>query len=359
MKLHFNGPINSLSLGNVSMNFLKELWKRNAEVSLFPVGDQANFQAFDKAPKEFIDWIKESGQNRFKTLDKKYPVLKNWHINGSENRIAPKQFLYTYYEVSSPTQEEIALVKSQEHVFFSSSIAANIFKNAGCDNVSHVPLGFDEDFHVIDKKFNDDVIHFGLIGKFERRKNTRQIIQTWLKKYGNDPKYLLTCLVNNPFFTPEQYKQILQETLGDKEWTNINFLPSLDTNSEVLELMNAIDIDLSGFSNGEGWNMGAFNTTALGKWSVVSNCSSHKDWATEDNSILVEPVGEQPCYDNFFFRKGLPFNQGNYFLLSEDSLIDGMERAVLKAKTVNTNGLIMGKQFTYKNTVDQILTKML
>ena len=42
--------------------------------------------------------------------------------------------------------------------------------------------------------------------------------------------------------------------------------------SKVNILINNIDIDLSGLSNGEGWNLPAFNATALGKWSIVSNC---------------------------------------------------------------------------------------
>ena len=35
-KLNFNGPINGLSLGNVSVNFLREIKKRDMDLSLFP-----------------------------------------------------------------------------------------------------------------------------------------------------------------------------------------------------------------------------------------------------------------------------------------------------------------------------------
>jgi hypothetical protein len=357
-KLHFDGPINSLSLGNVSFNFLRELWRKDVDTVLFPTGNTANFEAFDNADPKLVEWIKQSGFSRLKRIDKDAPTLKNWHINGSENRVAPNQYLYTYYEVDSPTEEEIAIVNSQKHVFFSSSFAAEIFRNRGCNNVSYVPLGFDEDFGITGKRFPEEVIHFGLIGKFERRKNTRQIIQTWLKKYGNNNKYLLTCLVNNPFFKPEDFKQIIADTLGGKTWSNINFLPTLAKNSEVNEVLNAIDIDLSGYSNSEGWGLGSFNATALGKWSIVSNYSAHKDWANEKNSILVEPVGIQPCYDNYFFRPDQPFNQGNYAKLSEESLVSAMEQAEKRAKTINSQGLLLKEKFTYKKSVDQILKQI-
>jgi hypothetical protein len=118
--------------------------------------------------------------------------------------------------------------------------------------------------------------------------------------------------------------------------------------------MNAIDIDLSGISNGEGWNLPAFNATALGKWSVVSNCSSHKDWATRENSILIEANNKQPCYDNFFFRQGAPFNQGNYYLIKDESIIDGFERAEKLAKTVNEEGKKLKNIFTYSKSIDKI-----
>ena len=74
---------------------------------------------------------------------------------------------------------------------------------------------------------------------------------------------------------------IASDELGGKTYKNINFLPHLKTNSEMNELYNSIDINLSGLSGAEGWNLPAFNSTCLGKWSIVLNATSHKDWATE------------------------------------------------------------------------------
>jgi hypothetical protein len=358
-QLHFDCPINSLSFGNVSFNFLREFWKIGMDISLFPQGNSANFESFDKADPELIEWIKSSAYNRHKKLNKDIPTLKLWHINGAENRVAPKQFLYTFYECDSPTEEEISIVNSQEHVFFSSSEAKNAFLNAGCQNVSSIPIGFDKDFHKTNKEYlGKDVIHFGLVGKFEKRKNTQLIIQTWLNKFGNNPKYQLTCLVNNPFFSQEDFSKIINQTVGGRRWTNLNILPNLKTNSEVNEVINAIDIDLSGLSSSEGWGLPAFNATALGKWSIVSNCSAHKDWANKDNCILVEPTGKIECYDGAFFAKGLPFNQGYMYNISQESISEAMDKAVLVAKQENTQGLKLQEEFTYEKTINSILEKI-
>jgi len=359
IQLHFDAPINSLSFGNVSFNFLREFWKKDISVSLFPQGNTANFEAFDKADPKLLEWIQNSAYRRYQTLDKKTPTLKLWHLNGGEQRVAPKQFLYTFYECDSPTQEEINVVKSQEHVFFSSSESCNHFKERGCDNVSFVPIGFDADFYKTNKKYlGEKVIHFGLIGKFEKRKNTQAIIQTWLSKFGNNPEFQLTCLVNNPFFSPEDYGQIINQTLGGQRWTNLNLLPALKTNSEVNEVLNAIDIDLSGLSSAEGWSLPSFNATALGKWSVVTNCTSHKDWGNEKNCILVEPTGKIASADGVFFREGLPFNQGYFYNISQESMSEGMDRALKFAKSENIEGLKLQEEFTYEKTIESILEKM-
>lgn len=353
-KLNFEAPINSLSLGNVAVNFLRELKDRDLDLSLFPIGEEGDFSSYDKIPDDFKKWISNIASTRLKKLDKNTPSLKVWHINGSE-KVLPNQYLYTFYEVDSPTQEELNIVSLQKHVFFSCSEAAEAFKQKGCKNVSYIPLGFDPDFYETKKEYLKDVTHFGLIGKFERRKNTQAIIQLWLKEYGNNPKYQLSCLVGNKFLNDEQMNAAIQSCLAGQNYSNINFINPLTTNSEVNDLMNAVDIDLSGLSNGEGWNLPSFNSTALGKWSIVSNCSAHKDWATKENSILVEPIGKQPCYDNFFFREGMPFNQGQYYKLNGDDILEAFREADKKAGQYNTEGTKLRDKFTYSKTIDSIL----
>jgi len=358
-KLNFDAPFNSLSLGNVSLNFVRELNKKDLDLNIFPVGNKVDLSAYDKVDDGTRELLMENPKDSLKRLDKNTPTLKVWHINGSERKIGDNQFLYTFYEVDSPTEEEVAIVKAQNHVFFSCSEAAEHFKAKGCDNVSYVPLGFDKDFFETGKPYlGEDVIHFGLIGKMERRKNTQALIKLWCQKFGNNPKFQLTCLVGNPFFKEDQMSKMIASSMGNQKYSNVNFLPRLKTNSEVNELMNAIDIDLSGLSNGEGWNLPAFNATALGKWSIVSNCSSHKDWANDKNSIQVEPIGKQPCYDNVFFREGGPFNQGSYALLNGDSINVAIDQSVQMAKSENTEGKKLQEEFTYEKTIEKILEKI-
>ena len=354
-KLVFTAPINSLSLGNVSVNLLREMYKRNIDLTFFPVGSNLEFKAY-KLDRGFSEWFTKSVQGRLKTVRRDTPSLKLWHINQSEQKVTDKQYLMTFYELNSPTQEEINLVRLQEHTFFSSTYSKTIFGNVA-QNVSYVPMGFDEEFTVLPRK-KIDSIHFGLMGKWEQRKNTEKIIKLWAKKYGDNMKYQLTCCVTNPFYKPEQMNQVIMQALGGRRYFNINFVPYLETNAQVNDFMNGIDIDLTGLSGAEGWNLPSFNTTALGKWSIVLNATAHKDWATKDNSILVQPNGQMPAYDGVFFHPGQPFNQGSIYTWDDEEVVSAMDTAAKKAKTPNLEGEKLREQFTWSKTLDAILSKI-
>lgn len=353
----FDGPINNLSIGNVSVNFLRELIKRGKLDAVFPVGDNADFSAYNSLDPYIRDQIVELARNRIKNFKRDIPTLKVWHINGSEKKPSDKQYLYTFYETDEPTIEEINIVAQQEHVFFSSSESAEYFKMAGLNNVSYVPLGFDKDFYKIeDQEFlGENVIHFGICGKWEKRKNTERIIKLWLEKYGNDKRYVLSCLVDNPFFKPEIMDQLKIQAMGGKHYSNINWLPHLKTNSEVNQFINSLDIDLSGCNFNEGWNLPSFNAACLGKVCVVGNGGAHKDWARGDNIIKLEPEGKEPCYDGVFFNQGGPFNQGNFYKVSDESISNAMDRALkFKEKYKEEERRDLQEEFSYEKTLDKI-----
>ncbi len=352
--LIFKCPINSVSFGNVSLNLLREMYKKGLSVGHFPIG-QPDASVYDKLDDEFKKWLQDSVNKRFELLKKDTPSLQLWHINGSENRLNNNQHLITFYEVDNPTPTEKTLVDLQDHVFFSSSYAADSFRNVGCENVSHIPVGFDPDFHKTGKEYLKDKVHFGLMGKFEKRKHTANILRAWAKTYGNNYDYQLSCCITNPFLKPEELNASINQALNGERYGNINFLPFLKTNSEVNEFINAIDIDLSGLSGAEGWNLPSFNATAMGKWSIVLDATSHKDWATSSNSILLTPSGKEPLVDGRFFHQNAPFNQGNFFTFTEESLIEKMKEAESKAKTPNPEGESLKDKFSYSVMLDSIL----
>jgi hypothetical protein len=349
-ELIFKGPLNSLSFGNVSINLLKAIKEEGIDTAIFPIG-KIDVSSFDWVNEEFRQWIEHSVNKRYSKIKKESTTLQMWHLNGSEDRISEKQILYTFYELNQPTDTEKSLCNLQNKTVFSSSYASAQFSKS-----KFSPLGFDESFHKTEKKYLENKIHFGLMGKFEKRKHTEKIIKTWIKKYGNNYDYQLTCCITNPFFKKDQMENVITTILDGKRYGNINFLPFLPQNSQVNDFLNSIDIDLGGMSGAEGWNLPSFNATCLGKWSIVLNATSHKDWATSKNSILVEPSGKEDVYDDIFFHKHSHFNQGQIYTFSEEQLIDAMEKAEAKCNTNNTEGEKLKEKFTYKKTLNKILS---
>ena len=355
MRLLVNAPINALSFGNVSVNILRELFKKNIDLVFFPIGDKAEMDAYDKIDHDFVKYLQSATNDRYSKISKDIPSLKLWHIFGSETRYSKNQSLFTFHEVSEVTNLEKNLLKLQDNIFVSSNYTKNIFNLNGLDNVTHVPLGFDNDFQITNKTYLQDKIHFGILGKFENRKNTARIIKSWLKLFGNKPEYQLSCAITNPFLDKARFQNELLKVLEGKNYNNLNFVPYMQTNSEVNDYLNSIDIDLGGLSGAEGWNLPSFNATALGKWSVVINATAHKDWATKDNSILIEPSSLKDCYDDVFFKKGQSFNQGQFFDISDQEMENAILKSVSYAKKPNPEGLKLQKQFTYEKTVETIL----
>jgi hypothetical protein len=84
MQLIVEAPINSLSFGNVAINLLREMWRKNMQVGLFPMG-KVEVSAHNLEP-EFANWLQNAVNNRFLYLKKEVPTLKLWHLNGSDNR---------------------------------------------------------------------------------------------------------------------------------------------------------------------------------------------------------------------------------------------------------------------------------
>lgn len=357
-ELNFNGVLNTLSIGQVSYNILRELYRRQIRVNIFPKY-QPDLSAYD-VDENFGQWLSQSVNNRYKRLNRNVPTLSVWHLNGSEAKIGDKQYLFTFHECSEVTEAEKNIAKTQDHVFFSSSYSVDNFKEAGVDNVSFVPLGLDEDIkREEERSVSANITHWGLVGKHEKRKKSDMIIRAWMKKYAGNPAHQLTICAENPFYKKEQMDSVYAALWGGKSKPfNINILPRLKTNAEMVQVYNSFDIDLSGLSGAEGWGLPAFNATALGKWSIVLNATAHKDWATVDNSILVEPSGMELCYDGIFFKQGQEFNQGAFYSVTEEAIFAAMDVAASKAKTLNAEGLKLAETMTYKKTVDGILAKI-
>jgi len=354
---HF--PINNLSFGFCAYNILKEVKSRGLNPNIFLIGNQIDLSSY-KVDGDFVHWLQNGVNNAPAIHNKKTPSFKLWHINGSLESFSEKQYLLTFYELNSPTKYEINILKNQEVVYVTSKHTKQVFEDVGLKNIKYIKLGFDSThfFNTNKKYFQDDRISFFLGGKLENRKHTLKTLAAWVKKYGNNHRYHLNCLITNPFLKPEQLNGMIGQALNGQRYWNVNFLPFLKTSLEVNEVLNASDIVL-GMSGGEGLNIPTFNGIALGKHAVVLNAHVHKDYCNDENSVLVSPNGKISCVDNIFFHANSPFNQGEFYSFDDDEFLDGCELAIKRVEKSRVNEA--GKQlqnWTYKETVHSIIEEI-
>ena len=348
-------PLNGVSFGQVSVALLREFHERGAQPCLFTIGN-SDLTAQDTS-KDFNKWLESCIQKAYSSHSRNTPIFKLWHLNqDSLTSFSKEQNLFSFYELDEPTEFEINIARNQQNLIFSSNYSKSIFEANGLENCKYVPLGFDKhNFSIKDQTYLEGRVVFNVTGKLEKRKHHRKIIQSWLKKYGNNKDYVLQCAIANPFLKEENFKSIISDILGGKSYFNVNFLGIMQKNVLYNDFLNSGNIIL-GMSGGEGWGLPEFQSVALGKHSVILNATAYKEWATSDNSVLVEPNGKEEVYDGMFFKKGAPFNQGNIYSFDEDAFIDGCEKAVerYKASPVNTEGVKLQEEFTYSKTVDAI-----
>ena len=148
----------------------------------------------------------------------------------------------------------------------------------------------------------------------------------------------------------------MSRMLGGESFFNIQFLDFMSKNTVYNDFLNSGDIVL-GLSGGEGWGLPEFHSTAMGKHAVIMNATGYKEWATPENSVLVEPSGKSSCVDGVFFLDGAEYNQGRIFDFDEDTFISACEEAVKRVESnrLNKEGLKLQDKFTYAKTTDKIL----
>lgn len=359
MKLALQLPVNSVSFGQISTILLREFFsQKKINTSLFLIGNNIDLSSQKNITQEFVDWLNSQLKDTLATHKRTDNVFKLWHLNGSFESISNNQTLLSFYELDSPTREEINIARNQKNLIFTSTYTADVFKQSGCDNVKFVPLPFDKyNFNVTNKNYHtDDRIVFNLCGKLEKRKHHKKVIRAWAKKYGNNSKYFLQCAIYNPFIKPEDQQKLIFDMLEGNNYFNISFLGQMQKNELYNDYLNSSNI-IIGMSGGEGWGLPEFQSVALGKYGVILNAHAYKDWANKDNSILVNPSGKIEAYDNMFFQKGSIFNQGNIFDFNEDDFISACEIACEKVRLnkINQSGLKLQEKFTTEKFISDVL----
>lgn len=145
--------------------------------------------------------------------------------------------------------------------------------------------------YVVSKPVNRP-FRFILVGRWDYRKATKEIIETFTKTFSEDENVELLINVDNPFaYDGMNSTEERLERYGIKH-SGIKILHHL-SKKEYVETLKSADVFLS-CARGEGWNLPLIEAMSCGIPSLYSNWGAQLEFA-DGRGIPVDIVGEVPA----------------------------------------------------------------
>lgn len=275
--------------------------------------ERKNYKIYKNPKKEFIH-------------DVNLVLCETNHYLFYDNYYGPK-IGYNVWESTLQPEEYFQKLKDFNQLWVPTKWQKECLVKQGYDDhkIKIVPEGVDvEVFNSLGGKpyhplTSDGRFKFFLAGRWDYRKSTKEIIESFLKCFNKDEPVDLIVSIDNPFSNDgmKTTEERLEKCgLSDERIKILHFPPR----EEYINLLKSCDAFLS-CSRSEGWNLPLIEAMSCGTPSIYSNCSGQLEFA-EGKGIPVKILGEKPV-DNGFYNQ---FNNsiGNYYEPDFNDLISQM-----------------------------------
>lgn len=192
-----------------------------------------------------------------------------------------------------------------------------IDQGASPDKVKVVPEGVDVHTFFpeeVDKleDYNDGRFKFLLMGRWDYRKSTKEIIQTFLNTFDSSEPVDLIVSIDNMWGEEMDGYKTTEERLSaygfnDPRIKIIHF-PSRE---DYIKYLKTGHVFVS-CARSEGWNLPLIEAMACGTPSIYSECSAQMEFA-EGKGFPVRIIGEKPANSNDYGRYTMSDLPGNYY----------------------------------------------
>lgn len=349
MQINLVAPINKTSYGYVSVNILKELSKL-AEVSLFPIGPI-------EVESQYVDVVRTCIQNAG-LFSNKAPSVRIFHQHSLD--LFPSDFTFGFpiFELDTFNDVEKHHICGTTGLFVTSKWAEKIVHNVRKNYVSVIPLGVDTSIFYPKEQPADSTTRFLNIGKLEKRKGLDILARAFVEEFSQSEDVELFFSCHNRFLNVDQNRQWDKLLKLDRR---IKFIPRLDSSSDICDLINMCDCGVYP-SHAEGWNMPALETLACGKHLIITDYSASTEFATSDNSLLIQTTELEDAYDDIWpVFKG----QGKWAKVGDEQIsqLKSYMRHIYNLKQqnnlmINSAGVYTAQQFSWERTAKQIITEV-
>ena len=192
-----------------------------------------------------------------------------------------------------------------------------IKQGADPNKVKVVPEGVDVNvFYPEDvklPKFDDDRFKFIHFGRWDYRKSTKEIIETFINTFDKDEPVDLILSIDNKFCYDLDKCNSTEERLEKFKINDPRLkLLSFVSREDYIKYMKAGNVFLS-CARSEGWNLPLIEAMACGTPSIHSNCSGQLEFA-KGKGLPVKIIEEQPAQSNTY---------GNWGKVNKDGKIPG------------------------------------
>lgn len=176
-----------------------------------------------------------------------------------------------------------------------------------------LPEGVDEtvfypDENVKHELTSDGRFKFMIFGRWDYRKSTKELIETFLNTFDKDEPIDLIVSIDNPFSGDglESTEERLNHFGLKDERIKILHFPKRE---DYIKILKSGHVFLS-CARSEGWNLPLIESMASGTVSIYSNCSGQLEFA-EGKGVPVNIIGEKPATSSAYNH----FNvyEGNYY----------------------------------------------
>lgn len=199
-----------------------------------------------------------------------------------------------------------------------------IEQGADPNKVKVVPEGVDVDTFYPEQvelleQYKDKRFKFLLMGRWDYRKSTKEIIETFLKTFSPDEPIDLVVSIDNMWGKEMDGFKDTEERLKnygliDPRIKIIHF----PTRENYIKYLKTGHVFVS-CARSEGWNLPLIEAMACGTPSIYSECCAQMEFA-EGKGLPVKVVGEKPANKNNYGRYTMSELPGNYYEPDFDDL---------------------------------------
>ena len=231
-----------------------------------------------------------------------------------------------------------------------------IKQGADPDKVKVVPEGVDVNTFFPEEPnktldYVDDRFKFVLFGRWDYRKSTKEIIETFLKEFSPEEPIDLILSIDNMWGESLDGCKTTEERLNKYNISDPRLkIKSFPSREDYITYLKNGHVFLS-CARSEGWNLPLIEAMACGTPSIYSACSGQMEFA-EGKGLPVKIIGEKSTqgnsYSNFSISLENGFVPGNYYEPDYEDLAKVMRdafenyadhklRAVEEAKIIHSD----------------------